>query len=112
MIVYCSHSRKNIYPSSNFIKCSLCMASWYTNDPTPMVIVGYTEPYEVDKDYLEHLEPKDLTQKKFNRCNICKDLLEKRRHRICQIKSWWKQITKRHIETISRISKVIKGCKK
>lgn len=85
---------------------------WYTSDPTPMVVIGYTEPYEVDKDYLDHLEVKDLSKKKFTRCPVCKDLLEKRKHIVCNIRAWWKSIGKRHKETVNRLFNVIIGMRK
>lgn len=109
MKIYCSHSLKDFNKASNYNYCRLCTFGWYSNDSVPMVVVGYTEPYEVDKDYLNHLEEKDLSKKKFTRCVICRDLLEKRKHRLCKIKNILEILKRRHKEYVENILNVVRG---
>lgn len=112
MKVYCSHLNNTFHKKSNYIVCNLCPARWYTTDPTPMVIIGFTEQYEVDKDYMERWAEKDLSQKVFTRCRVCKDLLGKRKHLLCMFKTSTKSFVVRHREFIQNITIVIKGFKK
>lgn len=90
MKVYCSHSQKVNTKTSNYNQCKLCLFGWYDNDPVPMVVVGYTEPVEVDERYTSRFDEKSLAKKIFVRCEICKDLKGKRIHMLCFIKRKWK----------------------
>jgi hypothetical protein len=110
--VYCSHSIKDFNKASNYSACKLCLQGWYGIDPIPVVVVGYTEPYEVDENYMDRFKEKDLSAKKFTRCLICKDLLEKRKHITCNIQAWWRSVGKRHKETINRMLSVVIGLRK
>jgi hypothetical protein len=84
--IYCSHSNKVFNRASNFYQCNICTLGWYASDITPMVILGCTDMTEVDPEYYDKLEAKALLNKKFIRCPICKDTIEKRRHLLCQLK--------------------------
>ena len=86
MKIYCSHSQKVYSNSSNYYQCALCLTGWYSIDPVPMVVIGYTELTEVDARYNSRIEEKNLTQSKFVRCTICKDRIGKRSHVLCNIK--------------------------
>lgn len=112
MKVYCSHTVKVFHKSSNFYQCRLCPAHWYVGQDIPIVVVGFTDAYEVDSDYMTRHAEKDLTKKSFKRCNICKDLLEKRKHNLCHFKVWLKELGKRHIEYVANITIVLKGFKR
>lgn len=112
MKVYCSHSIKIFTKASNYNTCRLCLSGWYKNDPTPIIIIGYTDSYGVDENYLENSKKKDLSLKQFVRCKICKDLLEKRKHIFCVIKAWYQRTKKRHQEVFENIFNVVKGFRK
>lgn len=92
MKVYCLHKDTTFTKSSNFYQCHFCNAYWYGFQPTPLVAIGSTDPYEASPDYAKNFEPKDLSKKKFVQCNICKDLVEKRKHVLCSIKLWFKTL--------------------
>lgn len=85
MRIYCSHTLKTFTKSSNYYQCHLCFSGWYGVDATPLVIIGQTDPGEVNPKYLDNLVPRDLSLRKFTRCVICKDLLGKREHVWCNI---------------------------
>jgi len=70
--------------SSNYYKCHICLSGWYGNDPIPLIIIGQTDPMDVNPKYMD--EPEDLSKKKFIRCSVCKDLLGKRPHILCKMK--------------------------
>lgn len=112
MKIYCSHSLKKFYKASNFYRCPSCSSNWYGNDRTPIIIIGYTEPYEVDENYLERIEREDLSKKKFVRCIVCKDLLEKRKHIKCTLKVYWEHFYTNHTEFVQNILIVLKGFKR
>lgn len=92
MKVYCIHRQAVYSKTSNFYECRYCNSSWYGFQPTPLVAIGSTDPYEASPDYAKNFEEKDLSKKKFVQCNICKDLVEKRKHLICGVKLWWKKL--------------------
>lgn len=91
MKVYCVHKEVSHSKTSNHYQCHFCKKSWYGWQPAPLVVIGSTDPYEASPDYAKQFEPKDLSKKKFIQCNICKDLVEKRKHIICAVKFWWRK---------------------
>jgi hypothetical protein len=109
MKIYCSHVDKIIHKKSNYVQCRLCLQGWYTVGPTPIVVIGYTDPMEVDSHYLDHLETNDLSKKKFMRCGVCHDLVEKRKHIKCAILVCMKIVAQRHLDTLERIRVVLRG---
>jgi len=64
---------------------------WYDNEPVPIILIGYTDQYEVDERYLSRFDAKTLAKKVFVRCEICKDLKEKRAHILCAVKRTWRK---------------------
>lgn len=92
MKIYCSHSIKRFTKTSNYYNCLLCPAQWYGTDRVPLVIIGFTDPLEVSPDFAQ-AAPKDLTKKKFKRCDVCHDLVEKRKHILCRVKRFLDGIT-------------------
>lgn len=112
MNVYCSHFDKVFTKSSNYYHCPSCRRGWYSNEPAPLMVIGFTDAYEASPNYGEQFEKKDLTKKNFKRCKYCKDLLEKRKHRICIIKDKLEIYKQRHNEIIERIMVVLRGFKR
>lgn len=92
MKIYCTHSIKVYTKKSNYYQCSLCPAGWYGSDSVPLVVIGDSDPLNIDKRYGQNKE-KDLSTKKFRRCDICRDLIEKRKHIICEFKRFLDTIT-------------------
>src|SRR5258708_38809460 len=92
MRIYCSHSQKTHSKTSNYNQCKLCLFGWYDIEPIPMVVVGYTDPLEVDERYTSRFDGSKLAKTKFIRCVICKDLEGKRWHVLCAIKRKWRKI--------------------
>ncbi len=111
MKVYCAHAQKVFARASNYYKCGTCLFGWYSNEPIPLVIIGETDPIDVNPKYFEEHEVKDLSKKKFTRCRICKDLLEKRKHYICQFKDYFKDARAQHADFVKNIMIVIRGFK-
>lgn len=89
MKVYCAHAIKRFHKASNFYQCLQCPAGWYAQDRIPLVIIGYTEQIEVRPDRVE----KDMTKKRFKRCDWCHDTIEKRSHWNCKFWKWADQFT-------------------
>lgn len=112
MKVYCAHAQKVFSRASNYYKCGTCLFGWYSNEPIPLVIIGETDPIDVNPRYFEEHEVKDLSKKNFKRCKYCKDLLEKRKHTLCNIKAQLEMYRKRHNEFITQVMVVIKGFKR
>jgi phage FluMu protein Com len=112
MNVYCSHSNKVFTKASNYYKCPLCRFGWYGNDPIPVIIIGQTDPVDVNPKYNDAFVEKDLSKKNWTRCRVCKDLLEKRKHRLCALKVYLKELRKRHDETMENIMIVVRGFKR
>jgi len=112
MTVYCSHLNKTFTKGSNYYHCHFCGYGWYGTNPIPLVVIGQTDPIDVNPNYLDAIHGKDLTKKKFNRCPVCRDLLEKRKHRLCNVKSNFKILKVRHAEFIETVIKVVKGFRK
>src|SRR5258706_12921795 len=96
MRIYCAHAFKTFTKTSNYYKCHICMQGWYTTDATPLVVIGQTDPGDVNPKYLDNIAPPDLSLKKFIRCIICKDLLGKRQHILCNIKLQFKKFSKQN----------------
>ena len=111
MEIYCSHFDKVYTKSSNYYHCPSCRQGWYVVQPAPLVVIGYSDPYEASPDYMEQFKEKDLSQKQFKRCPFCKDLLEKRKHTLCIIRSYFQAVRKRHNEFVIQIKKTLKGFK-
>jgi hypothetical protein len=109
MKVYCAHNQRSFSRSSNYYKCGVCSAGWYSNEPIPLVLLGQTDPVDVNPKYMDEFEAKDLSKKIFTRCEICKDLLEKRKHRLCSVKSYVNRLKLRHAELAARLKKVVAG---
>ena len=57
-----------------------------------MIVIGYTDVTEVDPKYFDRIDEEQLINKKFVRCSICKDVIEKRKHFFCQFKKWLKKL--------------------
>jgi|SRR5579864_7757725 len=112
MKVYCSHFDKIFQKSSNYYHCPSCRRGWYGFDPAPLMIIGFTDVYEASPNYADQFEKKDLSKKEFKRCRYCKDLLEKRKHRLCALKERLDIFKKRHKEFVGHIAVVIKGFKR
>lgn len=112
MKIYCSHLNKILIKSSNYYKCSFCGFGWYVKDPIPLVVIGQTDPVDVNPQYYDSFVEKDLSKKNWVRCSFCKDLLEKRKHRICIFKAYLKELHKRHDEVVENIMIVIRGFRK
>ncbi len=112
MKVYCSHYDKVFTKGSNYYHCQSCRQGWYSFQPAPLVVIGFTDAYEASPNYHDQFVEKDLSQKKFKRCAICKDLLEKRKHLLCMVKVNFKEFRKRHDEFIGNIMIVIRGFKR
>jgi len=50
MKVYCGHPLAQPYKGpGGYIVCGLCGSEWYSIDPAPIVVLGYTEIDEVPK---------------------------------------------------------------
>lgn len=111
MKIYCSHLNKTFTKSSNYYQCHFCGYGWYGNIPAPLVIIGFTDAYEASPNYASQFDQKDLSKKQFKRCLICRDLLEKRKHRLCAFKVQFKEFRKRHDEFVENIMIVIRGFK-
>jgi len=111
MRIYCAHTYKMFTKSSNYYKCHICLSGWYGNEPIPLIVIGQTDPIDVNPKYMDEFEAKDLSKKKFKRCDICKDLLEKRKHRLCDFKRYLKVLKVRHDEFIATLKKVVVGFK-
>jgi hypothetical protein len=88
MKVYCVHTGAIHSKASNYYRCRFCERGWYGFEPTPLVVIGSTDPYEASPDYGKQAEPKDLSAKVFKQCKYCKDLVEKRKHRLCLFKAY------------------------
>lgn len=112
MKIYCSHLNKTITKSSNYIQCHFCGYGWYGTAVTPLVIIGYTDAYEASPNYHDGFVEKDLSKKKFSRCAVCHDLLEKRKHRLCTFKVYLKEFRKRHDEFVENVMIVVRGFKR
>lgn len=112
MTVYCSHTKKTFTKSSNYYLCHFCGFGWYGFEPIPLVVIGYTDPYEASPNHQDSFIEKDLSKKNWSRCTICKDLLEKRKHRICTLKLYLKGFRKRHQEILTNIMIVIRSFRK
>lgn len=112
MKVYCSHLNKSFTKSSNYYRCNFCGFGWYKIDSIPLIVIGYTEYLEANPNYHEEHEEKDLTKKNWNRCVYCKDLLEKRKHRLCNLKAHLKDVKKQHAEFTENILIVLRGFRK
>lgn len=112
MKVYCSHLNKTFTKSSNYYQCHLCGNGWYGVNPAPLIIVGYTDAYEASPSYVDSFIEKDLSKKNFKRCHVCKDLLEKRKHRLCTVKDYFKNARKQHADFVHNIMIVLNGFKK
>ena len=92
MRIYCAHTYKMFTKSSNYYKCHICLNDWYGNDPIPLVIIGQTDPCDVNPKYMDEPNIPDLSKKTFIRCTICKDLLGKRPHPLCFVKLKWRKL--------------------
>ncbi len=112
MKIYCSHLNKVFTKTSNYYKCQFCGYGWYGNDSIPLVVIGQTDPLDVNPKYNDKFVEKDLSKKNWTRCRVCKDLLEKRKHRLCAVKIYLKELRKRHIETMKNFMVVVQGFKR
>jgi len=112
MKVYCSHLNKTHTKKSNYYHCHFCENGWYAIDPAPLIIIGYTDAYEASPSYIDSFIEKDLSKKNWTRCHVCKDLLAKRKHTICNLKVYFKDVRQQHAEFMVNIMIVLKGFKK
>lgn len=112
MKIYCSHLNKTFTKSSNYYHCHFCGYGWYTQDAIPLVVIGYTDAYEASPNYHDAFIEKDLSKKKFKRCAVCRDLLEKRKHTLCAFKAGFKEWRKRHNEIMNNVMIVLRGFRK
>jgi len=112
MNIYCSHFDKVLTKGSNYFHCPSCRRGWYGTEPAPLVVIGFTDAYEASPNYADQFEKKDLSKKTFKRCKYCKDLLEKRRHTLCNFKAQFEVYRKRHNEFVAQVMVVIRGFKR
>jgi hypothetical protein len=112
MKVYCSHLSKTFTKASNYYHCNFCGNGWYGINPAPLVIVGFTDAYEASPSYMDSFVEKDLSKKNWTRCPYCKDLLEKRKHVLCNLKDYFRDARKQHAEFVVNIMIVLRGFKK
>ena len=96
MKVYCVHRNAVFSKMSNFYQCHHCNVGWYGFQPTPLIVIGSTDPYEASPDYAKEFEPKDLSKRKFVQCGVCKDLIGKRKHAVCIVRLWFKTLYNKH----------------
>ncbi len=47
--VYCAHSQVVPYGVGGYLDCPTCNHGWYSQDPAPFVIIGYTSEAEIDR---------------------------------------------------------------
>lgn len=47
--IYCSHANYKAYGSYGFLVCDMCKSEWYSIDPAPLVVIGYTSRACVDR---------------------------------------------------------------
>jgi hypothetical protein len=76
------------------------------------MVIGFTDAYEASPNYTDQFEKKDLSKKNFKRCKYCRDLLEKRKHRLCILKAHLEVYRKRHNEFVAQVMVVIRGFKR
>lgn len=95
MKVYCAHSKPFVSKSGKYNTCKNCSFGWYDGETIPLVVIGDTDPYVASPNYAQQFEQKDLSKKQFVQCGVCKDLIEKRKHLLCQFKLWWKKQLKK-----------------
>lgn len=47
--VYCAHIRAVPYGAGGYLDCPTCNKGWYSMDPAPLVVIGYTAEAEVNR---------------------------------------------------------------
>lgn len=85
MTVYCAHAAKVFHKQSNLFVCPQCRHDWYTKDPIPMVVIGFTSEEEVK------LENKYQKRYSLTRCPVCHDILTTD-HLLCTLKGQIKKL--------------------
>lgn len=49
MEIYCAHPTAQPYGHGGYLVCGLCSKEWYADDPSPLVVIGYTEKADLPR---------------------------------------------------------------